>query len=711
MGLREGAGQSPIITFDGETGDRLIQPDEVMSRVVNMRSTSEGTLKSVHLPTPYIEPNSYSFTTPLRGVFHCRLRGGERDVLLVADGNKIIEASGWSGTYSTIISTTLGSPLIEDIQIDPDIVSFPAQFCATTNGVIIVPQGGSAYFYDGYHCRKFGYETKPAAPVGVGPRSTDSKYAGGEDYSGTNDGGYAVDSLDGRPSAMGAPFGRGRVGTIQTPGMVSVDTEDDAQVMGYLMSGRYRCKAQFIDMWGNLSPLSDESSDVVFERQPSTGLSDGSANWLHADAARKQIAWDGVPVGRLGTRGRILWRTRDITQTGDTKFYYLPIHSQNAINNFATLPDNVCQMYPDNIPDAWLGSEAEDFAPVPSFKLVCMAMGRVWIANFEGEEGAMMASLPALWGTFPKRKYFPDPNGYGITGIHAIDGGMLVFTDSSTYAIRPSDDGKDYKTSTVSSKIGCVAPSSIQTLDNGIVVWLGQDGFYAFDGQSASYIFEPHRFSAGFFNKGLLKTAVSAYFDGAYHCWLASHGSAVNDTCWMYDGVAWKERNDCVATGATTTRDHRKLGIICGAVGEDDGVFVVNRGFTDYSPASIETGWIGAMGSGDKKSVRTLSLWLRETGKTSKITVTAYKDFRADAVGTVLKERNQGVTGIPHFYDDGTTYEDAVWRKRKPYWTRLDFDLAAVDTFKLKISSTAGMELLGFQFDPAPRPGGSARNT
>jgi hypothetical protein len=712
MPPRNGAVQKPIIQFDGPTGDRLIQPDEVMARIVNMRPTEEGSLKSVQKPMAFPTVTPYDDESEVRGIFHCRIK--DRDITIVVEDDNIVEIGPGVPSSRLELVSAAGGLLTADLLTNPNVVDYPPQFCATTTGVVIVPCGGRAYFYDGVTIAEFGFSQKPAAPVGVGPRSSDNKYTEINNYCGINDTGYAVDALVDRAAEMSPVFMRGRLGTIQTPGeVVTANADGTEEVKGYLMSGRYTCRMGWVDPWGNHSAWSEPSNDVVFERQPATGRDPNAELWLVADCARKQVAWDNLSNGPAHAIGKDLARTPDIVQTGDTTHYMLTSNAQPVINTFATIPDNITDLYPDNIPDAWLGTPIVEYDVMPVFRLCWMALGRLWIANWPGAEGAMRPSLPGRWGTLLKDDiYWPDPTGSEITGGCGVPGGMLVFTETSTYFVDSS-----LESHIVSSVFGCIAPSSIQMMADGSVMFLGRDGFYMCtpptkeNARGVSYAFEDYRERAKFFNSGKLKTATSCFnpSTGQYMCALAEGGSAVNDHIWVFDGQGWNERDGYSVTSMCVTSDRRKLILMTGTVDDTAGVYVIDRGLTDYMPATVETGWLGAMSSLFKSSIRNVAIWIRETGKTDKITVEVMRNWRSDVIQTSEKDRYISGGGA-HFYDDTTTYATAVWRKARPFWMRLDIDTKAVETFKLRITADDGIELLGFQFEYQDRNDGAARH-
>lgn len=728
MPNRPSAIQSKIITI-GETGGMLVAPDEVMAKIENMVPTEEGGLISVVAPISYWT-GDHAFDE-LKGIFHCRLREGQREVFLVHEGNKIVEFAGWAATASLAWSRELIGPNgalgFLDADLPPDgLLDFPTQFVATGNGVVIIPSGSRAYFYDGECIAPLGFDRAPTPPVGLGPKSSSDRYDGTAILCGVNDTGYVADALKGRFSAMTKVFRRGRIGTLQTTDVLenAVGAGDALQTIGYLMPGAWRCRVQFVDRWGNLSPCSSPSNEITVERQPATGWTTGApatADWLNVDCVLKQFAWDSIPRGPVGTVGRILYRTRDMRNSGDVGYYELPLNSQAVINAFATLPDNLCQFYPDNIPDSWLGSPPLEVDPVPVFRVACMAMGRLWIGNVRGQEGMIRPSEPGLWGTFRKNtEIWPDPTGAEVTGMYAVDGGMLVFTDRSTFRVEPNDTGAGWRVRTLSATTGCVSPRSIATLRNGVVVWLGYDGFYAYDGSSVSYIFEAYRSESRKFVASRMRRAC-AYFDarhGEYRCWFPFAGSIDNDRCWCYDGTRWSWRTDVKATGACLSADHRQLGLVCGKKSGTWGVWVMDHGVTPAT-ATLETGWLRVFNSIGKASIRPVRLWLRETGTSAddddKIQVEVHTDFRVESISEQVVERHRDVdsdyvvAGDPSFLTNDELWPDAVWRTRGLYWATAGIDVPSCEVFKLVLTCPSRFEIVGLQFEESPRADGDAR--
>lgn len=743
---------------------KLFLPNDVGSKIENLLPTEEGTLRSVRGPLPYLPnytngdaPNSGAtpdITVPqygnMHGIFHATLGEGNREIILVQTGNQIWQFSGWTRSWYYLVGPSSGGPGTPQITIDLDADTrpqFPTQFEATSNGVVIVPQNGRSLFYDGWTILPLGYSEVPASPQAKGPTTVYSQSAAGtpDEYDfrdkPPNSGGYSVNALYGTDNAQNTVFNKCRVGDARHPAtlraqeikgspMVNPTTgvsypdkisqvKTNAIRYGWLEPGSWRCSVQWFDYFGNLSPLSERSDEVRFDFQPAVYKVNGSSdNWVFdPEFALRQVAWSRLPVGREGTIGRILYRTKNMLSAGTTDLYELPSDSTGNPNAFATLPDNVSTFYPDNIPDVWLGSKPIEPVPVPEFKLCRIAFGRLWIANTIDEPGLVRPSVPGKWGTFLKDKeFFPDPKGGEIRGMWTVDQGLLIFTLRSTFLVTPSDDGQDFRTFTLNSSVGCVAPSSIQTQKSGLTIWLAEDGFYGYDGANIERISEALDPFQKRMTDSRLKQATSAVDirTGEYRCWLSLDGSRTNNFCFIFDGVGWRTRTDVQAFAACSTSDHRGYMLAAGIHNQKNGVWLLDHEVQTYQPvastsreAVIETAWMTAETSREKKTGYVIYLWMRETEK-STVNVEVCRDWRNTIVETVTARR-YSEDDTPSFWGAATLGSTNKWAKRRPYWTRAAVYVPSAEVFKFTIKGTGSWEFVGLQVDEAPRYAGGAR--
>ena len=178
---------------------QVIAPDEVGGVVRNFTRTNEATLRAVVGPTPFTpdygphyqeqvpavarkaafgsaadqtaygtDPNPSQLAqsdfgrtfqaldnATVYGVFHANVN--QHDIYLAHVDNEIWWYNGWVRSWRVLIGPKErvvdgGAPypylVSNDIPHD-DIPRFPTQFEATPSGVVIVPQGCRAYFFDG----------------------------------------------------------------------------------------------------------------------------------------------------------------------------------------------------------------------------------------------------------------------------------------------------------------------------------------------------------------------------------------------------------------------------------------------------------------------------------------------------------------------------------------------------------------------------------
>ena len=855
--------QGPL--FPRVESGSLLAPDKVAARITNMVSTTEGSLKSVIGPAPYLPwidaapvgvgdsagataHNYFDDYNDTHGIFHAVIAGGTREIFLLHSGKEIWSFEGWERGWRVILGPgERGLYVPGSTQIDvryktsgianDSVARAPTQFEAAPNGVIIVPQGDRAYFYDGVVVAPLGYNSVPGAPQGLGPRSSSSepqsfKYTKvtGEAYFKNpwdttgfkeqdkndtdfltpmqNDIGYAHDAqrgfYEGYPNTnrrtsqhwipgvvlttgMHPAFGRCYVGTVSfPPGMspLSIDFAGPGgkgelaavsvpSTVGVLLEGEYYGAVQWIDRWGNLSPVSERSNSIRFDRQVSAGAQVvGAVSGYGASSRRynqvpgagelvaKQVGWAGIEAGPVGTIGRILYRTRDTFNSGTNELFEVPPNASGGITAYATLPDNISTFYADNVSDSRLRKPAPALVPVPKFKLCRLALGRLWVAGIEGAPGMIRPSLPGRWGTFPaNQEIFPDPRAGEITGLWSSPNGLLAFTKTSIYLV--ASKGGGFETRSLSSTIGCVAPSSIAEMPGGILVWLGVDGFYQMD--ASNPVPQPISVSIGDRMKNLYLAraeGATAAFDpksGEYRCWVSIDGTSYNSVCFAYDGEGWRERTDVYeVTDVCVTQNHQSYMIVCGRAsgtaqyrdvkgGETqkktffakDGVWVLDHENHTWIPEkvvpSIETSWIGAGSSQQRKSVIRAYLWLRETQKPSvallesaktpgvvtpalSLQVSGYTDWRKKRTisGTVVATPASYASMYPEedpppaWEQESWATTTETWKRRRPFWVKVEISVPSCEVFKLQMEPTEDpyrFEFIGLSFDMVARPG------
>lgn len=741
---------------------RLITPDQVASKIENMQLTPDGTLRSVDGPMPYIpayEINNKAGYTPgpaipavayedMHGVYHCLLEGGKRDVLLVHSGSRIMVHQGWStaNPYETLLGPASVSPtLVAPIATDSR-PQFPTQFESTPDGVVIVPQDTRAYFYDGYIVAPLGYSSSeiPGPPQAKGPNTNLSSvddppnnkgYSHRGSISGSG-GPIIIPTILNASSEMQPSYGSCRLGftrksdVISTQGGAGAGTARNKNILGGILdNGSWSAAVQFVDIWGNLSPVSPESGDVTLDTMENIDAENPTYKYLETvavDSMRFQVAWGNINTGPDRTVARKLLRTKDKARN-TTRLYEVPANCGGGFFNFATLPDNSSDVFPDNTPDTWLLQEAVLVDPVPQFKLCRLAFGRLWIANFNSNPGALRYSLPGKWGTFPKDEIIvPDASNAEITGMWSVAKGLLVFTQGSTFLFSENDSGDGFVGATIHPSVGCVAPSSIGSLANGVTIWLGQKGFYAYDGQSIKPISVDIQPTIKRINvsRRLQSSAAVDKVMGEYRCWVPHDGSTKNNLCLIYDGAGWRQRTDVEAAAVCTTKDHRNYQLAAGRATPSGGsptfgLWLLDRSSVAYTVQArdslVQTAWLKAFGSRsrERSSLLTAYFWIRATRKANLI-VEAMRDWRSVPVIETTAVLTNPPTlyapeDAPPFWNEAVLGNTETWEKRRPFWLKVDFHMPSCEVFKLRLKYAGDWEFLGLYFEDRDVHGGGVQ--
>ncbi len=760
--------QGPL-RIRAESG-KIFVPDELGAELRNVTETTEGTLASVIGPCPTVPTYSGGAAQPVfqqvYGVCHAKLRSATKDMLVILAAlpsstpeSRLFILNGWSNAWATVGilpgSTSLAAQ------------KFPAQFASTPDGIVCIPQSTCRpLFIDAEQAvEPLGYSRSPGGPVLLGPEAGNRPQdeTPGPDTPApkglVNRQGYAHDGYIYSPwfglsdrTMMCGTFGRGRLGTIiSSPGDGTNPAGGDdslgwqASKLGIspseLAFSSYNGVIQWVDKYGNLSPLSPRSNTVTFEQQfcgKPTEFEDTDPDYLDdlcsPDLLQKQILWANIEEGPRRTVGRILWRTKEIIGNASGNLYAMPPNAMPGALAFSTIPDNIATFYPDNTPDAWLVTEPVEVVPMQSFRICCMGLGAMWFANDPGDPGLVRWSMRGRWGTLPASSFiYPDPDGNEITGLFSAPQGMLIFTERSTFLV--TDVFEDaHRSQKLSSHIGCVAPSSLAMTREGLVIWLGTDGFYSYDGNRVAYLSEQIRPQMVRLNRAKASMAVAAYdpTSGEYRCWVAMEASLINDVCWVFDAqpptAGWRRRTDIAAGAVCVTKDHRQMMIASGRTGSpaetanplaltgtNESVYTLDHSvplsvFTPATPGYqtyLETGWLLNEDDYMQKSPLTLYFWLREESS-AECSINLYRDWRMLSVEseTVLLTPTNDP---PPFIGTAILGSGDTIRKRRPYWARTQVFVPSCEVFKIAITSSTKVEFIGVSFDYQPKPSGGAR--
>lgn len=736
--------------FNPQTGSsKFLTPSEIGGRISNFVLTPEGSLRGIQGACPYMPGYGVAGGAPLssdtaaaiggspaaltygrmHGICHTVLASG-RDVLLIQTGAEIWEHRGWTRTWHCLVGPAASSPQFEMELSDNTRPRWPTQFVTTPTGIVILPYEGRPLFYDGEVIATLGFQEIPGAPDLRGPRSPLARATGPTSgptvtqphvntigYAHDGNPKYPWDDTEDYQTQMYPDFGAGRIGSVKVDELAPPNGHG-----GALDTGAYCGAIQWVDRWGNLSALSPRSSVVQFAYQSSRRtVGGGGANdneiEHRPDLLLKQLLWTRVQTGPgVACVGRVLGRSKDMLHSGTLDLFEMPSYAGGGgAGGFATISDNEGGLYADNTPDAWLVKKMVNTTVVPRGRLGALAFGCFWLANVPGSPGGVYFSLPGRYGTFRLGdEVYPDPRAREITGMCAVPGGLLVLTESSAFIIIPADtDTLAFRAMTLSSTIGCAAPDSVRALPDGRVIWLSYDGFYTYDGEGITYVGQDIEREVRTVSRARMVQATAAVdtASGEYRCWIAENGNIENVTAVVYDGEGWRFLDTVDTAAVCMTQDHRRYMLLAGKYGSTrkNGVWVFDHMHGAYSGPTVtcryETSWIGS-GLPDRMSFPQITLQMREyRSGTSSEAVFAYRDWR---LSDPLEAESARFYGRPD--DDRppvwglTLYtDDAVWRRRRPYWAPGNFHLPDAEVAKFFVSSTSRPEILGVMIHVEPK--------
>lgn len=764
---------SGLIPIKHITSELASSPD-LFTDIRNLEVTDEGIMGTVPPQVEFVK--DYGFLTPtessllfsrtdlktkvFHSVFHALLDRNE-DALLAYVNDALYK---FEGSFNLWIK-------IKDDLINDELSKYPIQWVATPNGIICIPPEGNAVYYDGHICDTLGFPNSPGAPLGLGPSSShaadrlheyETKHGGpasfdalpkeavygtgltpGQGSPSVNDLGYAHDGLVNFDTGLNPVFGKARLGTVETP-------EGIWNTQGKLLRSSYRCKVRFIDIWGNMSAASPPSNPITFDEQyswygtiidyddggdtfyrrqdpsdPSVTTPDNNgAVPASSDNVKKQVCWVGIGKGPTKTIGRILYRTKDLLNSGDGRYFEVPSSALPAREDFATIPDNECTEFPDNIPDNWLIAPEEDIIAIPEFRLATIAFGRLWIANFKNGPGTLNRSIPGLWGTFLRAgQLTPDPTGRELTGLKATANGLLVFTEASTFIITSNEQGDGFITATISSTIGCVAPSSIVTTKNGNTIWLGMNAFYMWNGQEITKISIGIDLFVRKLNKGRVSRAVAVYNSkqDIYVCYAPYGGEGRNGRAFVYDGEGWRFQLPGIKVNAVCeTKDHRSyIYAAGGATGIVSNVYLMNSAWGTDNTAYFRTNWVNVSRL-ERGAVERVFFLMRDIRYGTEVAPLKkgpgeYPNLGSNQypvsifVHTNGEFNNQEIARLPTTDFEVTSHywgfaidELARMHRSRLFWLRLDVNVNDVKSFMVEFLAVSYIEILGIAFNDIP---------
>tara|TARA_R110002012_G_scaffold18824_5_gene68769 strand:+ start:2851 stop:5043 length:2193 start_codon:yes stop_codon:yes gene_type:complete len=649
-------------------------------KVVNFEKTPEDTLTSIRGPAEFHAPpyesvariatadgfNAY-IETPPRSIFHTQLLAGSAPMLLARFGSVLWRFMG-GGTDN---SFGPWKGLAFDLN-DDDRAKFPDQYVVMNDKVIWTNGVNEAKVisYDNMVV-PLGFSTAPGAPTAISPAQSTYTEA---------------------PRHVPNSLGYSWPGNIGTPG----DTLDGRS--GALLAGAWYYYTQYESVHGDLSPLSSPSNAAF--------ISTMQADPYDATDERKNA---GTELDDL-TRAFLVEVSADAPEhTVAIRLYRTPDTRNVGIN--PQLIQRVAGasgfVYGDNRSDASLGSITEDVIAVPTFKLMCTHQGRLVIANTGGEPGIVRRSQAGFPGTFQKFEYvYPDSGGAEVTGVVSHAGMLLAFTETSVYSLQ--DFGAPVP---ISKGIGCVAPSSIQAMPDGTLMWLGRDGFYALGsgGEIVHVSYPIQREMKHYLNPSRLRSATASVdaITGEYRCAIAPAGVNYNTLLWVFDGEYWRRQElGYHIADICQTDDWRQYNLFVGQwfdnsfeqpLADTSNVYVMGREQPDWSIPRRRVAYQSAWIRGDDTALTPLNVRSIFLGMVDsfdgQVSITFYKNGSWEPVNTIDDIRTLGVDAGSNVVTDiagSAVINTAKTHIPRLFWRQVPVDLRNVNTWAFKLELFQG---------------------
>ena len=698
-------------TFVVPPGEAQVQysASSLAYKIQNFEMTPERTLRSILGPTPYeplrnrtevLFPNDVGNTvnslgegdTP-HGIYYASMLAGQVGMLVVRSGTRLYRHAGWERGWE-VIDTNLAS---DTRPLYPDQFTVMNDKIIWTNGVdqarIVDFTGQSALL---------GFTQLPSAPTGIGPQLVNDNRKDDE-------------------KVYPNHFGYSWEGTLGTPGNV-LDGET-----GAILAGTWYYYAQMEDSCGNRSGLAAPSNAVNIETaqaapyDPDDGADkDGFlVPGATLDDLTRQFAVEVGGSAPENCTAIVLFRSQD-TKQGDPTPRFL-----------ARLPNSRQSLFPDNIPDTALGAPVERTVETPIFKHLCTHQGRLVVANVLGDPGIVRRSEPGFPGTFPELEYvYPDSGGAEVTAVTSHGGILIAFTETSVYSLQ------DFAAPVpLAQGIGCVAPRSIQALPNGLLIWLGRDGFYGMAGGQIQLLSGPiDRTIRHYISRSWMRmaTAVVDAESGEYRCAVARAGTYKNNMVLTFDGTFWRRHRFGIQVADwCQVDDWRQYVLALGketdssdvTSGEREGstrieAFVIGHATESYTPPDRDiiyrSGWLRGDDVGlTPLNIRTMFLGLVDAWN-SDFTIKFYKNGSWSEVVKMTDVRAVGVDNGSNVVTDiagSAVLGSAKFHDPRLFWRQVPVGLENVGSwaFEIRASWPTRLHVASFAFDISAATAGNVR--
>lgn len=667
------------IGFALAVSEKIYQPESIARSIVNMVRPQDQpqTLQWAGAITSF-DPHASDFAYRCDGIAYTENRDGGSQCLLVRSGSTLYRHAGWSRSWVPLwTECTYNSE-----QVYPDTmipINGRVYWCNGIDQPLVV----DTLVTSGRLVQQSTFNRAPAAPTVLSPIASSYETTTDNIPLPPNQAGYSI------PGLIGS--------------MSQVNGED-----GNLLEGAWVYAVQWEDAFGNLSALSPASAPANMQQQSTGFLNQNNTDYVrvsHLDHLTRQFAVRSMDAGTDTVHAVRLYRSLDLKHLDDGELYLLArMEGQQAFT------------YPDNIPDARLRLSVPAQSPVVSapYRVACEYQGRLITANFGANPGLLRYSEPGFCGTFLSSSWvIPDSASGEITGLTGWGGYLLAFTRSGCYRIRLDAEG--VRVEPVSVSFGCVAPSSIQTLPDGRLIWLDQEGFVVMDSSwSISPSSNAIAMTTSFLNRARVGRAVSCVDPrtGLYLCSVTT-SATLNDTTLAYDyqtngWTSFKQNFSPTAMVAAGNRaGYTLMGGLLGGFSPTPHKVVVWNTASSLSYTELDAVWESVELRADPEgrqpfSVREIFVGFVESAdsgpSTPGCTVRTYKGDRSTSASFDTAIDLIGQDYDPTWRLAALTVGSSFFRYPMVRWRRFAVgSIQNITGFKFSVTSSVPIQLVGFQ--------------
>lgn len=315
------------------------------------------------------------------------------------------------------------------------------------------------------------------------------------------------------------------------------------------------------------------------------------------------------------------------------------------LTSFAIFRDNLLGTNGEDVPFLWTGSGNASAMTVPigltKAKFVEVYSSYTILANVTVSGTAYRSRF--YWSALDSISSFDSADfidvsrddGQTITFIKTLGSRLVIFKERSIYvATFTGDPDIPFIVEKSSSPVGCIAPYSVQEVDNGLV-FLSPDGIYYFDGSNSYKISDRITATIATYNSTYFNEASSLHQHSKNRYWLSIPGASAtsnnrvivwdyfNNSLSIYDGMAIS----CGATAYVNGLEERPYWgdysgyVYRGDTGRNDDPLNVSTAISAYA----YTKWIEFDDLCDQKGIPNIYVYYQQNNAT--ITLAYSYDF------------------------------------------------------------------------------------